>query len=177
LISESDSRYLDAFPAWLRSLPEDAVAFAAVVADGAAPDSLRRVLASSLNYLFKSLDLIPDGIEDLGFLDDAFVLRVAALSVEADDLPEAVMRLRVEATLVRDFLGADFDNLDRFVRGLGTSPVRGRTVEQIVSDADLASTFEGEVKGWAGGYHVPAFSRDTKNLVKLKSFFTAKLGG
>jgi hypothetical protein len=28
--------------------------------------------------IFKSLDLIPDGIEDLGFIDDAFVFRVAA---------------------------------------------------------------------------------------------------
>ena len=34
--------------------------------------------AGALTYLFKSPDLIPDGIEDLGFIDDAFVFRMAA---------------------------------------------------------------------------------------------------
>ena len=48
-----------------------------------AGDEAARSLVSGLNYIFKSLDLIPDGIDDLGFLDDAFVLRVAcAFAVE-----------------------------------------------------------------------------------------------
>ena len=43
--------------------------------------------------MFKSLDLIPDGLEGLGFLDDAFVLRVAAgLAVAVPKAKEADMR-------------------------------------------------------------------------------------
>ncbi len=36
----------------------------------------RRYATAGLNYIFKSLDLIPDGIDDIGFCDDAFVIRV-----------------------------------------------------------------------------------------------------
>src|SRR3954471_2764028 len=80
-----DSRYLEAFPGWLRSLAEDAQKLAGLLEQGSASPSAQRGAASALNYLFKSLDLIPDGLEDLGFIDDAFVLRVAAALVADDE--------------------------------------------------------------------------------------------
>ena len=72
-----DPRYLEMFPQWLRSLGEDAAQVGDTLAKDAAPDEATRSLVAGLNYIFKSLDLIPDGIDDLGYLDDAFVLRVA----------------------------------------------------------------------------------------------------
>jgi dTDP-4-dehydrorhamnose reductase len=66
-----------------------------VNADG--NDEVKRYVTSGLNYIFKSLDLIPDGIDDLGFCDDAFVIRVAAaLACEAD--PSAAFAVNVEGT-------------------------------------------------------------------------------
>jgi uncharacterized membrane protein YkvA (DUF1232 family) len=77
-------RYLDVFPDWLRTLGEDAGALGNVV-DAHKHEEVSRFVTSGLNYIFKSLDLIPDGIDDLGFCDDAFVIRVAAsLACEAD---------------------------------------------------------------------------------------------
>ena len=67
-----EARCLDAFPDWLRSLADDARALASVLEGEGAAVAQRRS-AAALNYLFKSLDLIPDGLEDLGFIDDAFV--------------------------------------------------------------------------------------------------------
>src|SRR5262245_20598487 len=78
------SRYLEIFPEWLRTLGEDAGALGGVVARQSNEEAMRYV-TSGLNYIFKSLDLIPDGIDDLGFCDDAFVIRVAAaLACEVD---------------------------------------------------------------------------------------------
>src|SRR6202042_3181650 len=78
-----DPKYREMFPAWLRSLGEDAGALGTLVSGNASADVKRHVIAG-LNYIFKSLDLIPDGIDDLGFMDDAFVLRVAcAFAVDA----------------------------------------------------------------------------------------------
>jgi hypothetical protein len=58
------TRYLDVFPGWLRTLGEDAGALGGVIAaDG--NDEVKRYVTSGLNYIFKSLDLIPDGIDDL----------------------------------------------------------------------------------------------------------------
>ncbi len=174
-MSDVDSRCLDAFPGWLRSLAEDALALSALVTDASAPEGARRNAAGALSYLFKSLDLVPDGIEDLGYLDDAFVLRVAArLAHHSEPLP-ALEKLAHEAELVSDFLGVVYPRLERFVAGLGHLSVRGRTVDDVLASEDGSASFVGEVRGWANDYVAPPFGRDAKNLVKLRSFLNAKL--
>jgi hypothetical protein len=173
-----DPRYLEVFPRWLRSLGEDAGAVGDVIASGPAADDVARSLVSGLNYIFKSLDLIPDGIDDLGFLDDAFVLRVAcALAVEGQ--PDAgtgvVQRLTEDARAVKDFLGDDYPRLEAYVKGLRKGAARGRTVEDIVTDGGVREQFLQEVRAWSAAYQVPSFTRDQKTLVKLKAFLNAKL--
>jgi uncharacterized membrane protein YkvA (DUF1232 family) len=74
----SDDVYLDQFGTWLADLGKDVGALAELLRVNAEHESAKSI-AGGLNYVFKSLDLIPDGIDDLGYLDDAFVLRVAAL--------------------------------------------------------------------------------------------------
>src|SRR4051812_43262128 len=109
-----EARCLDAFPDWLRSLADDARALASVLESEGAVVAQRRS-AAALNYLFKSLDLIPDGLEDLGFIDDAFVVRASAdaIRVEAEsDLgaePTGTLaRLASDAELIQEFLGSEY---------------------------------------------------------------------
>src|SRR5579862_4015622 len=80
--SNIDPRFLEVFPQWLRSLGEDAGAIGEAIAASGDDDGTRSLVAG-LNYIFKSLDLIPDGIDDIGFLDDAFVVRVACAQAVA----------------------------------------------------------------------------------------------
>ncbi|MGO9838830.1 MAG: YkvA family protein [Polyangiaceae bacterium] len=174
-----DPRYLEMFPQWLRSLGEDAAAVGEAVGAGADDDATRS-LVSGLNYIFKSLDLIPDGIDDIGFLDDAFVLRVACAHAgvaRAEVKQGAVQRLSDDARAVADFLGPDYQRLETYVRGLRKGAARGRTVEEILTDAGLRAEFLQEVKAWAQAYQVPSFTRDPKTLVKMKAFLSAKLVG
>jgi uncharacterized membrane protein YkvA (DUF1232 family) len=176
-----DARCLDAFPNWLRSLAEDARALGGVLEHEGSGSAQRRA-AAALNYLFKSLDLIPDGLEDLGFIDDAFVLRAAADAVKQDseaelalDASGALTRLAEEAELVREFLGPAYARLAKYVAGLEQGSARGRSVNDILSDATTRSDFVREVRQWADGYAAPGFTRDERNLVKLRSFLLAKL--
>jgi hypothetical protein len=171
------ARYLDMFPAWLRTLGEDAGALGGVVSSGGS-DEVKRYAAAGLNYIFKSLDLIPDGIDDLGFCDDAFVIRVAAaLAVEAEPAAaDGVLgRLADEAKSVEDFLGDDYARLVTYVKGLRKGAARGRTVEDIMTDDAQRTAFVHEVAAWAEEYEVPSFTRDVKTLIKLKAFLSAKL--
>ncbi|HXK17768.1 MAG TPA: YkvA family protein [Polyangiaceae bacterium] len=172
-----DSRYLEAFPGWLRSLAEDAQKLAGLLEQGDASPAAQRGAASALNYLFKSLDLIPDGLEDLGFIDDAFVLRVAAALVgEGErDAGGVLGKLAADATLISEFLGADYARLERYVQKLGDGSVRGRSVAQILEDSALRSDFVREVLQWSAGYTSPSFARDARSLVKLKSFLGTRL--
>jgi len=172
-----DSRCLEAFPGWLKSLAEDAQKLAGLLEHAEASQGAQRGAVSALNYLFKSLDLIPDGLEDLGFIDDAFVLRVAAALIsEADrDADGVLVTLAADATLISEFLGADYARLERYVQKLGDSSARGRNVAQVLEDAAVRSDFVREVRQWAAGYTSPSFARDTRSLVKLKSFLGTRL--
>src|SRR5688572_29841335 len=172
-----ESRCLEAFPGWLRSLSDDAQKLAGLQEQKGSSAPARRGAASALNYLFKSLDLTPDGLEDLGFIDDAFVLRVAAAQVAESerDGGGVLARLATEAELIREFLGDDYARLERYVEKLGEGSARGRSVAQILEDAAVCGDFVREVKQWAAGYAAPSFARDTRSLVKLKSFLGTRL--
>jgi uncharacterized membrane protein YkvA (DUF1232 family) len=179
-MTELQTRCLDLFPEWLRALAADASELGRVLTTPSAPESTRRYVAAGLNYLFKSLDLIPDGIEDLGFLDDAFVVRVAAAlalhehPASRDDAP-VLVRLAADAKLVSELLGKDYARLEAYVKTLTRGVARGRSVDEILHDEQVLGAFLHEVTGWASSYETPSFSRDEKNLVKLQSFLNTKL--
>ena len=171
------AKYLEIFPSWLKSLGEDAAQLGEL-ANSDVPEGARRHAIAGLNYIFKSLDLIPDGIDDLGFCDDAFVLRVAA-DLACAEHPEAragvLGRLGDEAALVREFLAGDYPRLEAYVKNLRKGAARGRTVEDIMTDETARAAFLHEVAAWARDYQVPTFSRDIKTLIKLHAFLSATL--
>jgi uncharacterized membrane protein YkvA (DUF1232 family) len=176
-MNDLHNRCLDTFPEWLRTLSSDATELSELLGSEL-PIEARRYVAGGLNYLFKSLDLIPDGIEDLGFLDDAFVVRVAASqAVKLEGVKETpvLSRLANEAALVSELLGKDYARLVRYVDGLTQGAARGRTVDEILTDESVRSAFLMELQSWSAGYAAPTFSRDEKNLIKLQSFLGAKL--
>lgn len=180
-MAETESKYLDTFPAWLRSLGEDAEKLGGLLTEGGLSDGARESIAGGLNYLFKSLDLIPDGIDDIGYLDDAFVLRVAAdLAAAADDggnieVTKTLGGLANDCEMVREFLGKDYTRLETYVKGLRKGAARGRSVADILGDAGVRDEFLGDVRGFARTYEAPSFGREEKNLIKLRAFFDAKL--
>lgn len=174
-MTELDSRCLEAFPNWLRTLGDDARALAALVESSGTSAPIRRTAAASLNYLLRSLDLIPDGIEDLGFIDDAFVFRVAAAGLDTAGRDPVLSRLAADAATIREFLEGDYDRLETYVAALGSAPSRGRTVDDILADGAVTAEFVRDIRGWADAYSAPTFQRDAKNLVKLRSFLAAKL--
>jgi uncharacterized membrane protein YkvA (DUF1232 family) len=169
---------LESFPDWLRTLATDAGALATLL-DSTENEVLVQAAARGLTYLSKSLDLIPDGLEELGYVDDAFVLRVAAARVpeaeRAADESGTISRLAADAELVREFLSDDYTRLETFVDGLGSASARGRSAEEASSNPEARGELASDVRAWAAGYQSPTFSRDAKNLVKLHSFMMHKL--
>jgi uncharacterized membrane protein YkvA (DUF1232 family) len=180
MATDLETRCLNFFPGWLQALGADAADVSKILSSPSASLSVKRYAAGALNYLFKSLDLIPDGVEDLGFLDDAFVLRVAAALIVAES-PEirneapALTRLAADKALIAELLGKDYLRLERYVRELTRGAARGRTVDEIVDDDAVRNGFVNEVTSWSQEYVAPTFTRDEKNVIKLQSFLSAKL--
>jgi hypothetical protein len=83
-MNEVESQQLNALAGWLASLGEDSAHVAEFLdaclakPSGEADRAVAEPLVGALSYVLKSLTLIPDGAEDLGFLEDALVLRAAA---------------------------------------------------------------------------------------------------
>jgi len=174
--SRTDADFLTLFASWLSTLGEDAAALGGVVQSNAS-GAARKYSAAGLNYLFKSLDLIPDGIDDLGFCDDAFVLRVAAKLATKEGAPDhpRLAALALEAAEVEAFLGPTYPKLVSYVEGVCGATVRGRTVDRILDEDEARSAFLHEVNAWSKAYEAPNFSRDPKTLLKLRSYLSAKL--
>lgn len=177
-----NDRCLEAFPTWLRTLGSDAESLLDLLMQPKLAEGARRIAAGGINYLFKSLDLVPDGIDDIGYLDDAFVLRVTAdlMSHEdtsglSADLLRDLGKLANDCELIRAYLGDEYGRLETYVGNLKRGSARGRNVDDIVTDKDVLSDFAGDVRSFAKGYQSPGFSREEKNLIKLKAFFDAKL--
>ncbi len=182
-MSDINAKCLELFPAWLRSLDEDVQTILDALQSEGLGEEARKVFTGGINYLFKSLDLIPDGIDDIGYLDDAFVLRLAAkTAIEADvgdldaDLLKKLNGLANDADIIQELLEGDvYDRLDKYVRDLRKGAARGRTVAEIVDGKGVFKEFVAEVNSFIKEYKSPGFSKDEKNLIKLKAFLEAKL--
>lgn len=176
--TSDDDRFLTAFASFLHDVGRDAVELAEVVAAGRQGPSLR-FAAAALAYVLRSVDVIPDGIGDLGFLDDAFVVRIAcgiAAREDGEDAPTTVLRLAQDVPVVRDFLGEDYELLESVVRSLPTKDVRGISIDTIVADPKARAAFADQVTLWATQYSAPTFTRDTRTLTKLRSFLGGRFG-
>lgn len=177
-----EPNYLERFGTWLRDLAQEVETVARLIDDATVPEDARLQLISAFNYIFRSLDLIPEGIDDIGYIDDAFVLRVSSeLATQADletqdpDKLQVLHRLAAETEVVRAFLGKDFARLYDYVKGLRKGSARGRTGPEILHDDATRAAFLHDIKNFCRVYAPPRFAQEDKSLVKLRAFFDAKL--
>jgi uncharacterized membrane protein YkvA (DUF1232 family) len=168
---------LEQYGQWLEALGADVLGLCEeLTAAGPEPVEARSLQVGVVNLVLASLDFLPDGVEELGYLSDAFVLRVAcALAVREGAAGAVACRLAREADGVSSFLGADYAKLVTQVRLARHNPVRGRTVDAIAADQDVQRAFFGEVIQWAGVYRAPLWVREPRTLLKLRAFFKTRL--
>jgi hypothetical protein len=140
------------FQDWTTQLPSDVMATLEMCGSEAIAPPGRRFLAGALNYILTQLDLIPDH-EKAGAVDDVFVMRVsyglaAEHSGKASTKESAqIGRMTNEEDEIRAFLGDQmFAKLRRYVVELADKPVRGRTVDVILSDAKVRGGMKGELE-------------------------------
>ncbi len=176
-MNDLDTRYLDLFPSWLETLGSDVGVVSAAIEDDTTSRESKRWLLTALNYLFKSLDLIPDGIEDLGFIDDAFILRICVRHATAEGAVggQRLQELAEEVSVIEQFLQTDFPRMQAFVAGLPEVAVFGNTAAMLLDDAEKQRELLASVAGFARQYEPPSFAPVERNLIKLRSFMTTKL--
>jgi len=180
---EIKTRCLDTFGSWIASLAADIEVLMEVVKDESVDRAAREASTGGINYLFKSLDLIPDGIDDIGYLDDAFTIRVSARAIKetgfgdlGDETKQKLEALASDTELIGGLLGEElYQRFASYVADLKRGAARGRMVSEILDDPATLKEFEAEVTQFCKDYEPLKFSKDEKNLIKLTAFFDAKL--
>lgn len=181
-MNDINTKCLKIFPHWLTDLGENVRTLQSALA-GDVERNAKQTLTGGINYLFKSLDLVPDGIDDIGYLDDAFVLRMAARRAcvqGIDRLPEELKAklgmLSEDISIVKELLGDDlFARFEKYTDALAEGSARGRTVTEILDEEDVSREFTAEVADFVNTYESPGFTEDDKNVIKLKAFMEARL--
>jgi hypothetical protein len=198
------TRCLRAFPLWLDTLGEDALLLDRVTRSPSCPEPLRELLDGAALALSRGLQLIPQEIADVAYLELALLLRIAvALGLEESGqelsgLPElhALRRLAADASLLHEVFGRDTGRLERRVRALsrearGLAALARQAAEKAPEGIEeaTAATDADEAKGemdpvaetrraleaWASRFSPPPFAEDETNLVKLQAFLLARL--
>lgn len=182
-MSDLNDKCLEIFPQWLASLGDDLNIVVSVLKGPDLSEVSKRYLLGAVNYVFKSLDLIPDGIEDIGYLDDAFVLRLTAKGALVGDegaldasLREKLATLSEQCSIIEDFLGEGvYRRLEKYVDSLKNGAARGRMVSEMLTPSDTFLELISDAEQFIASFEAPRFVKDEKNLIKLTAFFEAKL--
>jgi len=174
---------LEKIPIWLKNLPEDLSYLMNLIETQDLEHDAKIALVTGLNYLFKTIDLIPDGLDEIGYIDDCIILRIVSREVVdkyGDRLNDEVFgRLKIMAgdvDILKPELGEElWSKLLNYVEELKEMPSKGRTSEDILKDKNTFNQFKTELMTFVDSYEGKVESIDEKTLVKLKAFLEAKL--
>jgi uncharacterized membrane protein YkvA (DUF1232 family) len=118
----------------------------AALADDKTEEPARKLLVGALSYVIDTWDMFPDHYRGLGLADDALVLRVGAqLAVESGASHRGLQHLAGEMAMVRSLLGELTEPLTRFCAALPGKTFGNRTVDDILTDADVRAVFEADL--------------------------------
>lgn len=182
-MTPSDASCLQTFSRWLADMPGEVRALCDVLDSPAesaeAPEHCRRASAESLSHLLRSLELIPDGVEALGYLENLFafraIMRDAAEGLDA--IPDGTSRrLAAEAELVVGFLGDDFGRLREAMQRAREHTRAGERASDLLDDAERRSAAIAQLRAWANAYRAPELAATEAELLKLRSFLRVRLG-
>jgi uncharacterized membrane protein YkvA (DUF1232 family) len=133
--------------------PESVATAMDALTDESTPAPARRSLAAVLNYVLDLLDIFPDHYQGLGVADDAILIRLGARqAVTAGAGQSGLRELAAEVDDVEKVLGELTAPLEKYLDKLAERTVRGRTVEQILTDKAVFASFANDVQRQISSY-------------------------
>jgi hypothetical protein len=177
-----DTKCLDTFSGWLQGMPGEVIALMEVLEREGVPEAFRQASAESLAHLARSLDLIVDGVEALGHLENLFVFRAivrgaTGAPAELGEGAGAVLRrLAVDAELLVEFLGEDLGRLQETAYRADERAREGRRARDLMDPGETRRAALGQIRAWLSDYRAPELSSTEAELLKLRSFLRTRLG-
>lgn len=134
--------FFETLVTWIKSLPTDLKILIEMVGDDNLDMSARTLAAGVLVYIMAPIDLIPDSVPVLGYVDDVVVLHIAVAAILQLDQErtefyrekyvEAIGAIDEQMELVMRALGALYSWLLAFVENLRQRRYKGKSSEETV---------------------------------------------
>jgi len=132
---------------WLIDLGVNAQLFNELAGDEALPTWVRSLVTGVLLYLNAPVDLIPDKLPLIGFVDDMLVM-IVSLVIIVPKIPEerltyyrqkyeAVEKIGEYEHILKSTLGILWERLTRFVETLQNRTYKNKTTEEVAQSAEL----------------------------------------
>jgi hypothetical protein len=177
-----DPKFLPAFAGWLRTLGEDVLSLANLLEAPEAPEPFRLVAAEALQLLLRTAELIPEGLEPLGYLEGAFAFRVLAQralqthpELAEHGVEGRVARLAADVALVAEFLGDDLPRFEQLTLAPAATTRAGRAAPDVLVDEELRGALLRDAREWVELSRMPELADGREELVKIGSFFRTRL--
>jgi hypothetical protein len=146
----TDPKFLPAFSGWLHALGEDVLSLAHLLGLPEAAVPVRLAAAQGLHGLLRLVELVPEDIEALGYLEGAFAVRVIAeraLAERPEPAAEAAVEPAAEAAVEPAAEAAVEPAAEAAVEPAAEAAVEpaaeGR-VPRLAADAALVAEFLGD---------------------------------
>lgn len=168
---------------WAVGWRDDVEVLKRVMSSEKADREVRKHAAAALNYLVSRMDLIPDWEPVIGILDDVMVLRVCAAAAARgsdegldDKVSLELNKLANQADRVDDILGKELAGKFRaHCDKLADSPVRGRSVHQLLTDKNARQQLFADVEDALKKAPAVKITDPEDTSKRLKGYLSAKL--
>lgn len=149
---------------WLKSLPTDLKILIEMIGDDDLDLKARSSAVGIIIYILSPIDLIPEKIPILGYIDDVIILRIAlAVILEIDanraeyyreKYPETFDVLDEQIVLLKQTLGALYSWLKALVEKLPKRRFHGKSAEDVASSEQSREEMFDEVMEYAANVNV-----------------------
>ncbi|TEU21771.1 MAG: DUF1232 domain-containing protein [Anaerolineales bacterium] len=151
---------------WLVSLPTDIKILIEMIGDDELDMKARSLAVGTIVYVLAPIDLIPDKIPVLGYVDDVVILHIAVVLVVQIDpnrgryyrekYPQTFETLDQQIELLRGTLGALYSWLTALVENLVKRRFRGQAAEDVIGSEKLQEDMFDAAMEYAADVNVDA---------------------
>jgi uncharacterized membrane protein YkvA (DUF1232 family) len=153
--SSKGPNFFDLLTKWLRSLPTDVKIVVKMIGDDELDMKARTLAVGTVLYILSPIDLIPDIIPVLGYIDDAIIMRIVLVVITEIDperaiyyrvkYPEMFEPLERQIQILKETLGALYSWLRAIIDRLPKRHFHGKPAEEVVNSKDAQEEMFDEV--------------------------------
>jgi uncharacterized membrane protein YkvA (DUF1232 family) len=159
--TQTETGFFDVLQRWLQSLPYELKIPLDMMGDEELKLEARTLAVGTTFYLLSPIDLIPEKLPGIGYIDDAIILHMSLFAITEIDparsqhyrskYPGTYELLDRETAVLKETLGALYSWLVALVRNLRERDYKGREPSDVIDSAEVQDEIFDAAMEYAAG--------------------------